>query len=205
MNTTAKELSVLLAERVEARKAEVAERIEVRKLENQINFIESPLFEARELDKEDNLVLDAYLTHIEEMYAVSKRKVSKTFGYGVIPNKVLTIAKSVMYCKAEEKLELLAMTGLNETQVEDIVDAFGMTAYFSPKSLDIVEAVPMSDNITDIIAQACSDMGLVSSVNYGKFTKSNIDYQYTRASLKANEALENTLKYADKALPAFTE
>ena len=204
---TAVELKAQLKEKVAARKAEIAETVECIKLENEIKYVESDLFQTRKLTEADNNVLDAYIEHIVDQYAQSKRKVSQTFGYGVIPNKVLTICKAVMYSKAEEKIELLAMTGLSETQVEEITEAFGMTAYFSPASLEIVKSVPMAKNIVEVLKQASSDMGLVSNISYGKFNAENVEYQYNRAKQRAEEALENTIKYADENLDevAFTE
>ena len=202
---TSAELKLELAAKVEARKASIQEAIECIKVNNEMKYIESPLYEARQLDENDNLTLDAHIQYITDIYTADKRKVSMTFGYGVVPNKILTICKAVMYSKANEKAELLAMTGLSEAQVEEITEAFGMTAYFSPARLEIVESTPMSANIVELLGQAATDLGLVSAINYGKFTASNTDYQYTRAQLRAEESLENTLKYADDQLPEFTE
>ena len=202
---TSIELKLELAAKVEARKASIQEAIECIKVNNEMKYIDSPLYEARQLDENDNLTLDAHIQYITDIYTADKRKVSMTFGYGVVPNKILTICKAVMYSKANEKAELLAMTGLSESQVEEITEAFGMTAYFSPARLEIVESTPMSANIVELLGQAATDLGLVSAINYGKFTASNTDYQYTRAQLRAEESLENTLKYADDQLPDFTE
>lgn len=182
-------------------KAQLEETLEANKLQLEINRLTSPLYMTRQLETEDTVKLDAIINHIEELYAVDRRKVSQTYGYGDIPNKIVTIAKAVMYSKIEEKTELLMMTGMHSGTIEDLIDAFGNTAYFSVRELKVVPEMSMDIVRVKEILQVCADdLGLVSTLKLHKFSPTNIEYQSKRALARAEEALENTLKYNEEAV-----
>lgn len=195
-----------LNDRKVAKQAEIKELIEVQKIELEMEMLDSPLYELRAIEAEDNLKLDAILNHIEELYTQDNRKLSQTFGYGIIPNKVLTICKAIQYSKHDEKQELLMMTGLTEQCIEDLLDAFGNTAYFSPRALEIVPEIPVNISMTkELLNTVIADLGLVGDIRLHKFNKETVEYQSTSARLRAEEALANTLKYATDAEITYTE
>lgn len=188
-----------------ARKAEIADLISQRKIEMEINKITSPLYEQRELEKVDTSRLDAIIEHITSIYVSDKRKVSQVYGYGITVNKLLTIMRSMMYSKVHEKAELLMMTGLDEQLIEDVIEAFGATAYFSPRQLAIIPEKPMSiTRLKELLSIAALDIGLITSVNMSKLNTANIEYQSVSARLRAEESLENTVKYTDDSV-LYTE
>ena len=181
--------------------AQLQETLEANAIQLQINKLQSPLYVERQLEIEDNLKLDAIIDHIEELYAVDRRKVSQTYGYGDIPNKIVTITKAIMYSRMDEKAELLMMTGLHSSTVEDLLDAFGNTAYFSVRDMKVVPEIPMDIARTKELLQVCADdLGLVSTLKLHKISSDNVEYQRLRALSKAEEALENTLKYSTDAV-----
>jgi len=195
---TKEELQEQLEAKVAERKKELGEFLEKRKLQIQIEQVESPLYEKRYLEEEDNKKLDAMISHIEDMYAENRRKVSQVFGFGVTVNKMLIIVQAIQYSKIDEKQELLALTGLSEQLVEDIVEAYGATAYFSAREMEIKPAIPMKVNaLRELLKIAGADMGLVSELNLSKLTDTNVDGMYKRADLRAEEMYENTLRYSD--------
>ena len=199
--TKIEELRAELETRKVAKQAEVKELIELTKVTQEINKIDSPLYNKRELSLRDNMVLDTIISTIEEQYAADDRKMSVTFGYGILPNKIITIMKSIQYSKHAEKEELMMMCGVSEQSVEDVLDAFGNTAYYSKNDNTIVESIPMDiAKVKELLALAAIDMQLVSTLDLGKFNSTNVDYQYKRSQLKADEMLENTTKYVETAL-----
>jgi len=52
----------------------------------------------------------------------------------------------------------------------------------------------------ELLKIVATDMGLVSELDLSKFNKANVDYQYKRAQMKAEEMLENTKEYVTTAL-----
>ena len=200
------ELQAELALRAQERKEAIAEKIAVIKLEKELDYLASDLYEKRQLIESDNNTLDAIIGTVTDIAVANKRKVSQTYAFGTIPNKIVTICKAILYSKAEDKELLLAMAKLTEDTVEAVTDAFGMTAYFSPQQMAIIPAVPMDiDKVRELIAQAAQDMGLVSDIDLSKFNPDNVKYQYDRAQLRAEESLENTLKYLDEDDIEFIE
>lgn len=187
-----------LATRLEARREEVKKLMEEIRLKNELKRIESPLFEERELEKQDNLKLDSFIEQLEEFYSVDNRKISRVYGYGYMVDKILTIIRSIQYLKQDEKQEMLMLTGLDESTVEAVLDALGNPAYFSVRELRLIEEQPANvDELKQLLKIVSIDMDLVSTLKLNKVNQENVDYQFTRARLRAQEALENTLKYAN--------
>ena len=191
-------LQAELTARLEERKEEVRKLMEKIKLENELKRIESPLFETRELEKQDSLKLDTFIEQLEEFYSVDNRKISRVYGYGYMVDKILTVIRSIQYLKQDEKQEMLMLTGLDESTIESTLDALGNPAYFSVRELRLIDEQPANvEELRNLLKIVSLDMNLVSPLNLNKVTQENVDYQFTRARLRAQEALENTLKYAN--------
>lgn len=199
------ELKAQLELKKAEKKAEMEVLIEQRKVETQLQLLDTPFYQNQMVSESNIKTLDGYIAIIEERYAENKRKLSPTFGFGVVANKILTIIKAIQYAKADEKEEFLIMTGLSEQLVEEIVDALGNTAYFSVRELTIVDEQPC--NIVALqqgLQIAGTLMQLVGDVPVGKVNQDNIDRMYASARARAEEMLENTLKYNDTEV-AYTE
>ena len=198
--TEIEKLKAELKARKTAKKTEMAQLVEQIKVSKEIAKLDSPDYNKRELAKKDSMTLDAIIETISEQYAQDDRKMSLVFGYGIIPSKILAIMKSIQFSKKDEKEELLMMTGLDEQQIEDTLDAFGNTAYFSKANVEIVPAIPMNiDRVKELLSIAAIDMGLVSELDLSRFNKSNVAYQYERAEHRAAEMYENTKEYIQEA------
>jgi len=197
---TLEELKVELEARKAAKKAELEEVVATVMVQHELTKLTSPLYNHRELTKRDSVTLDVLLDQIAEVYARDNRKMSLTFGYGIIPNKIITLLKAIQFSKAAEKEEFLMMTGLDEQIIEDTLDAFGNTAYFSKMGIEVIDAIPMDiDKVRQLLQTIAVDMKLVSELDLSKFNKANVDYQYKRAQLKADEMLDNTKEYVATA------
>lgn len=177
------------------RKAELQVKMAEMKLDNQARKIQSPLYERRCIEEQDSLTLDSILETIEENYALDNRKISRVFGYGVMVDKILTIIRSIQYSKIEEKQELLMMTGLSESTVEEVVDALGNTAYFSVREARVIDEIPADvARLRELLEIVALDMELLRVPNLSKVSESNFEYQFTRSRLRAEELAENTAK-----------
>lgn len=198
---TPTELKAQLETRKLAKAQELAELKETITLKHELAKLNSPLYDKRELQKADNIALDLLLANVEEVYSRSDRKMSQTFGYGIIPNKILTLLKALQYVKSTEREELLLITGLDEQTIEDTLDAFGNTAYFAKTSIEVVPEIPMDiERTKELLKLVATDMKLVSDLDLSKFNIENVRYQYTRARVKAEEILDNTQAYIQTAL-----
>ena len=199
-----------LTARLEAARAErqqqVANLIAERRIELELKMLNSKVYEEREILKSDDITLDAIITTIESQYAEDARKLSHVYGYGVQVNKLLTIAQAIMYSKADSKAELLMMTNLAEQDVEDIMDNFGSTAYFSPRELCIKPAVKLHiAALKQCLISMAQCIGLVGPLHTAKLNESTVDLIYTKAEVRAKEMLANTLKYAEGETTAYEE
>ena len=198
--TKIEELTATLAARKAEKKTEMALLVEEIKMNKEITKLDSPLYNKRELSKQDSMTLDVIVDTIAEQYAADDRKMSLVFGYGIIPSKVLAIMKSIQFSKHEEKEDLLMMTGLDEQIIEDTLNAFGNTAYFSKAAVEVVPEQPMDiAAVKELLQTVAIDMKLVSDLDLSSFNNSNVEYQYKRAALKAEEMYENTKAFVETA------
>lgn len=203
--STLDQLKSDLAKKLADRKVEMQTKIEQIKLSNEISKLDSPLYEQRQLEEQDSTQLTVYLNQLEEYYSIDNRKLSRVFGYGVMVDKMLTVIRSIQYCKLDEKVEMLMLTGLTEQLVEDIVDALGNSAYFSVRQLAIVDEQPYDVvKLRELLKIAAVDMGLVSQLNLNKVNEDTFKYQYAKARLRAEEMLHNTMKYSTASVD-YTE
>jgi len=197
---TVDELRVELEARKVAKQAEIATVIEMAKVKHEMTKLDSPIYNRRELSKQDSTTLDIISEQIAEHYARDDRKMSLTFGYGIIPNKIISLLKAIQFSKATEREEFLMMTGLDEQIIEDTLDAFGNTSFFSKTAIEVVPAIPMSvTRVKELLQLVAIDMKLVSELDLSKFNSSNVEYQYKRAQLRADEMLDNTKEYIETA------
>jgi hypothetical protein len=198
--TEMKKLQAQLAAAKKAKANEIKEIVESIQITKEIAKLDSPLYNKRELQRQDNMRLDALVETISEQYAADDRKMSLVFGYGIIPSKILAIMKSIQFSKHDEKEDLLLMTGLDEQIIEDTLTAFGNTAYFSKANIEVVPEQPMDiDRVKELLETVAIDMQLVSELDLSAFNQTNVDYQYKRAALRAEEMYNNTKEYVETA------
>ena len=192
------ELKVAMAAKREERIKEVNELIETRKVENELAIMDTPIYEQRLMQDADIKVLDDHLGVIEESFASDRRKLIEEYSYGTIPNRIISLVKSITFSKKDEKPSFLMMTGLSELQLEDVIDKLGRTPYFSVKEMEITDAVAQDKGIVDALKDVAITLGLTSTVNYDKFSKANVELIYARAQNRAEINYENTVNYVEE-------
>jgi hypothetical protein len=186
-----------LQAKIKAKQKELKELVQAKKIEAQLALLDSPLYQDRAIKQEDESNLNAIITSIEETLAEDKRQFYPVYGYGVTVGKLMGIVRAIQYSKVDEKADMLAMTGLNEEQIETISDAIGNPAYFSPQKMEVLPAQPMDvEVLRRELGQAWIDMGMVSKLNLFKLNQERCNYQFERAQLKAEELLDNSIKYS---------
>lgn len=178
-----------------ARKKEIVETVETRKVQMQLAKLESPAFLEREVTKADSLTLTAIISSFEDLATGSDKVVKPVYGYGAQVDKILTIVRSVRYAKRDYRDAMEAIVGLDEELIEATDDALGSASFYSMANDDIVEAIepdlPTLRSNLEIIAV---ELG-VTSVKLNKVTQGVVDKMYARASVKALELMENTRNY----------
>ncbi len=181
---------------MEARRKEISALINEKKQSMQIAYINSDTFTTREMLNSDLLTINALLTNAKENYALDGRKLSPTFGYGTIPNLLITLAKAILYAKSHEKDELLFMANTTIDTIETLVDALGQESYFNPKTGMMRDEVPMDiSTVIAMLEQLITDLNLVSNISLAKFNEEFINKLFERARVKAELAYENHINY----------
>lgn len=195
--TKLQELKETLAIRNEARKAEIAEIIETRKVEMQLTKLDSPAFLEREIVKSNNLTLAAIISAFEDLETGSDKAIKPVFGYGAQVSKVLTIVRSVMFAKHDYRESMESIVALDEDLIEETMDNLGAPSYYSMREDKIVDAIdPDLEALKGNLTVIASELGL-TDLNMAKLTQSNIDRMYTTAASKAVVLMENTRAYAE--------
>ena len=191
-----------LKQRLEAKKQENRERlsnlIESKRIELEISKLDSPYFEKQSLIQEDIDNLNAVTTMIQEKQAKHDKKLRRTFGLGEIPSSIVTIASNVMYCKLEDREELMIASKLPLDLMETLVNSIGRPAWFNPKEVQIEDEVPYDlAELKDSIKLAYIAMDLVSEPDLSKLTEENFERRFKAARLQAEELMANTIKYVN--------
>ena len=182
------------------RKTEIANTIEVRKLELEISKVSSPIFLEREVTRQNSLRLTAIISAFEDLStgAATDKPVKPVFGYGSQVDKILTIVRSVLFAKKEHRDTMEAMVGLDPDLIEDTIDSLGSPAYYSLKENAIIPAVqPDIPSLSNNLKLVAMDLG-ITSLRLHKVTTANITGMYERADAKAKELMENTLNYQNE-------
>ena len=170
--------------------SELANEIEAIQIRQSIAKLDSSVYRAAQLQKANNTKLDAILDYLEKDVGIIIRAV---YGYGTIPGKLLTLARSIMYSKIDQKTDALAFTGLDEQMIENIIEAFGNTSYFSKEAVAIVGGVECNIAKTkELLQDMAVELGLVN-VDLSKINIKTVEYQYISADIRAQTMLENTL------------
>jgi hypothetical protein len=187
-----------LAEKKALKAEEIRVKIEEKKLEREIENLDNPIFEQRAMEEEDMLTLNAIISSFEDLG--EKAKVRRVFGFGVQVDKILTIVKSLHYAPGKDDIRtnMYANAGISEQLVEDIEDALGMSAYYSPKQNTMIEEVP--GNINKLISNLkliANDLQL-HNLKLTKVTQENINAIRKRDLLQAEELMQNTIEMAEK-------
>lgn len=178
----------------EANKVQVEEAIELREMELQITKLSSPIHLDRQLKQAVTSKLDQTLAVLESV--TDDTVIRKVFGFGLQADKILTIARTINFSKHEAKADMIAMLALDEQTIEDINDSMGQTPYFSPRTMEMNDAVfPNIELLIKNINLLANDMHL--TVDTSKITQTNIDAMYKRAEDKAKILEQNTLEHAE--------
>lgn len=117
----------------------------------------------------------------------------KRFEFGNQVNLMFQIASGIVYSCAEHKALMLAYTELGMEMLEQFVNAFGSTAYYSTKEHELIEAVPyVIEEVHSTIAVMQSAMNVV--VDTSLLTLSKFSIVFGKGQSKALKDLAKAQK-----------
>ena len=178
-----------------AKKKALQEAIECIKIEQEIKKLDNPLFEKLEISSSNNARLDALLDYLENDLRIVVRAV---YGYGSIVGKILTLARSVMYSKIEQKTDALLFLNVDESIIEDLLDALGNTQYYSKEARGIIPAVNCDISATKDLMRLLAVQLELANADLSKFNDKTVSYQYSNAELRAKQTLNNSIADQDQ-------
>lgn len=111
---------------------------------------------------------------------------SNRFTFGTQINLMYQLATGIMYSCAEHKQLLLAHTGIQESLVEQFVEAFGSPAYYSRNFNTLVEAKPYDvDAVLSSVRVMQSILGV--DVDIAQLTAENFSLEFGKGEVRAFE------------------
>lgn len=190
------ELRAQLEAKKLANKEALSNLLEAKKIELEIIKMDSDYFQNQDLITRDINSLSAIEMLIEEKQAKHNKKLRRVFGLGEIPSQILTIASNIQYAKLEDREELLIASQLPVGLIDDLVSSMGNASWFNPRETRIEDEKPFDIQLLALsIERAYIAMGLVSTPNLSRITKSNFETRFKSSRLQAEEVLANTVKY----------
>ena len=135
----------------------------------------------------------ACATIVEEMpiYSAKTRSnrtwnPSRQYGMGNHIVALTELLSGIRYAASEHKQQMLAITGLSEDLIEDTMEAFGSTAYYSRNYHTIVDEVPYN------YSAVLTNLGLVAdrlgvNLELAELNRSKFEKRFTSARLKAEK------------------
>jgi hypothetical protein len=197
----------------EANMVKIREAAEVARLTATLKLESSPeLFDAKvslAVNNEQTSRLQTLVNECEQIVASMPVYNKKTranrvwagghrYNYGSQIDLMYQLATGILYSSAEHKQMLLAHTGLNPELLEQIVTAFGSPTYYSPNYHSIVESKPASiELIKSTVNVMQSELGVV--VDTSGITANNIESEFVRAEITANNKMSQALEAIDEA------
>jgi len=202
MNSTIQNLKEELEAKMAARKAELEEKMAVKRLENEIKLIESPLFEKRSIEATNLNTINQIIQLTTEDFG-DEFVVRPYFGFNTTVDRLITLVRSTLFAKTEIKEQLLVTTGWSTSLLEDLMDALGATAYYSPKHNVVVpEKLTDVEALCQYLEEAGQILGLVD-LNLQKVRQSVVDDMFERARLKAEDLYTNSQEFIDDDAAAY--
>jgi len=197
MANTVKELKAKLEAAKAEKLAAINNKVETIKLEAQLRYVTSDLFDKKEIAKQNEQKLDALIQafHDEDDELVYR----PVYGLGSQVNKLIGLYRTALYSKAEHKESLIMLLNTDEDSIEEVLDALGNAPYYSKKTHEMVPGIkPDIVRLKQNLELAAQEIGLVN-INMSKLTAPRFEAAYKYAEAKAKEMEENTLRYADES------
>jgi len=177
-----------IAERVKAAKAQA--EAELLGNDNLIDVMAELSLKASSVDKLKQLNAQcAELVESIPVYDDRKKQNTKwspttTYGFGSAIVELFRILNGLNFAKSQHRPSLLALTNLEEVLIEETLEAFGRTAYYSPTNGEIMQSTPPQlDKLLQLIAVL--EIKLDVSIDTSKLTEENLTSYFKHAELKA--------------------
>ncbi len=200
MTKAAQELMKQIKEAAVAREAAVKDKIEEIKLTNELNYINSDLYETDRITDADNATIMAFckpLDDISDKHFIRYQE----FNFNHQANLIIGAIKTVLLQKRsgfealnQERVlnkELDTFCNIVADKASEFPTAFGRNTFFDKLSGTIVDAVPHNVEKIQSILQAVSRELSLINVNFNDITESRLTLIEEKAKLKAELALRD--------------
>lgn len=143
--------------KLQADTAALTERVEMARIQAKLQSLDNPaLLQARVVATLNNTASTklndlntacAAIVASMPVYSAKTREnrkwnPSQLYGFGSKINALYMLLSGIQYAATEHKLQMLAITGLSETLIEQTLEAFGSPAYYSSNYHTIVDETP---------------------------------------------------------------
>ena len=143
-------------------------------------------------------LLNATCEHIVSVMPISSARTrenrkwnpSKQYGYGNQITMVTGLLSGIQYSATDHKLQMLALTGLDEDLIEATLAAFGNTSYYSANYHTVVDEVPF--NVPAILANLdLVEEALGVTLDKSAINESTMRTHFTKARLTAEKKMND--------------
>lgn len=185
----------LLAQ-IEAKRVEVAEKLELARLSGKLKTMEASMVIERQEASTGKLAdLDKMCEEITASMPIFNSKTrenrkwrpSKVYNLGKHVEYITGLCSGIQYSAAEHKAQMLLATGLSEDLIEEVVESMGSTAYFNKNYNVIVEETPYNYNRLIAALDVIADR-LELDANFAGLTEQSMAHRFERARINADLA-----------------
>ena len=132
-----------------------------------------------------------------------KFKPNSQYGLSTEVSKLISICNGIQYAKAEHKAQMLAVTGLSETLVEQTIADLGNLPYYNPNYGILVDGtMPNVEALKQDLLLVATTLGVTVDTSF--MTQAFMDRRYEAAMIreqkKEAEAVKAVLTDANKVI-----
>ena len=186
----------------EAAKAQLAEKIEMAKLQTELSLLNNEKFQQAKVqavlrqeatDKLEELnnvcaaIVDSNQVYSQAQKQVRTWKPSKRYGFGNQFAELIGLLNGIQYSVSEHSNLMLAATGLNKDLIEATLSALGTSTYYSVNNSVVVKGQPVQlEELINNVQLVEQVLGV--SIDKSKLTQEQFDLQERIATAKAEQA-----------------
>lgn len=198
-----KKLRAELAAKIKVNKAEMSKNVEIARITAKMTILDNPAMTQARVkalivrETSDKLkALDATCTEIVASMPIHNAKTkedrkwnpSRQYGLGNNIQLLTGVLSGIQYSAVAHKEQMLALTGLDEDLIEQVLEAFGSTAYYS-KNYNVVvdESTYDLEELTGALALVAEALDI--QLDTSRLTDKVMDSRFEVARVKADLAL----------------
>ena len=156
---------------------------------------ESKLEKLNNYLKQCEAVVEAMPIYSERTRQTVKFKPNSQYGLSTELSKLIAICTGIQYAKAEHKVQMLAITGLSETLVEQTLADLGSLPYYNANYGVIVDGtMPNVEALKQDLILVATTLGVTVDTSF--ITQAFMERRYEAAMIRAQKEEAETVKAA---------